>query len=275
MGLILNGGSPNKIIYNGAEVSLYFNGSKIWPNGSPTPPGPDPYNPLNLPSNTVRVRTSDGNPPVKDEYLTKYETATLVPGTTDVYDVYKSGNSFLGLLMLSTNIIEVLGANTTGITNMYSMFASCTSLTTVSLFDTSDVIYMDYMFDYCTSLTSIQLFDTSKVKTMEHTFNNCTSLTNVPLFDTSNVTSMYETFKNCTSFTYIPLFNTSKVTEMYNTFYNCRNVQSGALALYQQASTQTTPPSSHNGTFQGCGEDTTTGLAELEQIPYTWGGKAY
>ena len=31
MGLILNGNEPSKILYNGAEVSLYFNGSKIWP----------------------------------------------------------------------------------------------------------------------------------------------------------------------------------------------------------------------------------------------------
>lgn len=35
MGLILNGNAPNKILYNGAEVSLYFNGSKIWPNAAP------------------------------------------------------------------------------------------------------------------------------------------------------------------------------------------------------------------------------------------------
>lgn len=35
MGLILNGNAPNKILYNGAEVSLYFNGSKIWPDITP------------------------------------------------------------------------------------------------------------------------------------------------------------------------------------------------------------------------------------------------
>lgn len=35
MGLILNGNEPNKILYNGAEVSLYFNGSKIWPDITP------------------------------------------------------------------------------------------------------------------------------------------------------------------------------------------------------------------------------------------------
>ena len=31
MGILLNGSKPSKIIYNGAESSLYFNGYKIWP----------------------------------------------------------------------------------------------------------------------------------------------------------------------------------------------------------------------------------------------------
>lgn len=37
MGLVCNGGTPNNVLYNGAAVSLYFNGSKIWPNTAPTP----------------------------------------------------------------------------------------------------------------------------------------------------------------------------------------------------------------------------------------------
>lgn len=36
MGLILNGNAPSKMLYNGAEVSLYFNGSKIWPEEAPS-----------------------------------------------------------------------------------------------------------------------------------------------------------------------------------------------------------------------------------------------
>ncbi len=176
-------------------------------------------------ANTVRVRTSDGNAPVK-YYSWAYDTATLVTGTTDIYDVYKSGTSLSVMFNSCTNIVEVLGANTTGITNMSSMFTLCDSLTSVSLFDTSSVTDMSNMFQDCTSLTS------------------------VPLFDTSNVTNMGYTFSGC------------------------RNVQSGALALYQQASTQTTPPSSHNGCFSNCGSNTTTGAAELAQIPTSWGGTA-
>jgi uncharacterized protein (TIGR02145 family) len=37
MGILVNGNKPSKIIYNGAESSLYFNGSKIWPESSPAP----------------------------------------------------------------------------------------------------------------------------------------------------------------------------------------------------------------------------------------------
>lgn len=251
------------------------------------------YNPLNLPPNTVRVKTSDGKVPYKYS-ATTYETATLVPGTSDVYDVYKSGTSFGSLLRGSVNVVEVLGANTTGITNMSYMFDSCTSLRTVSLFDTYNVTNMSEMFCYCTSLSTVPLFDTSNVTDMYWMFDGCSNLTTVPLFDTSNVTSMSNMFYNCESLTSIPLFNTSKVTTMYRmfqgctsltniplfdtsnvtsmqyTFWNCSSVQSGALALYQQASSQTKPPSNHSGTFYNCGSNTTTGAAELAQIPNDW-----
>jgi len=57
---------------------------------------------------------------------------------------------------------------------------------------------------------------------------------------------------------------------MKSMFLNCKNVQYGALALYQQASTQTTPPSSHAKAFFNCGVSSQTGSAELAQIPSDW-----
>lgn len=188
----------------------------------PTPPGPvDPYNPLGLPPNTVRVRTNDGNIPVKGQYTT-YETATLVPGTTDVYDVYKSGTDLSSMFRGSNNIAEVLGANTTGITITEEMFRDC-SVNTVALFDTTNVTNMNLMF----SLANLRT---------------------------------------------VPLFDTSKVTTMNGMLQMNLNVESGALALYQQASSQANPPSEHYATFRNCGIDTTTGAAELAQIPSSWGG---
>ena len=87
--------------------------------------------------------------------------------------------------------------------------------------------------------------------------------------NTTGVTDMNGLFHGCRSLTSIPLFNTSNVTAMNVMFYNCYNVQSGALALYRQASSQATIPE-HSMTFRDCGIDTTTGRAELAQIPSDW-----
>ena len=211
---------------------------------------PDPLNPLNLPANTVRVRTNDGNAPLKDMSKAthaSYDTAVLVPGTTDVYDVYKSGSSFENLFYWSMNLVEVLGANSTGITNTQYMFKNCEYFTTIS-----------------------NVFDTSSVTNMLGMFHNCAALISVPLFDTSNAISMRAMFEFDGELTTIPLFNTSKVTDMDRMFEFCRKVQSGALALCQQASSQANPPSTHYQTFYACGSDTQTGAAELAQIPYEW-----
>jgi len=259
-------------------------------SSSPTPPVPV------IPANTVRVRTNDGNPPVKS-YEATFESATLVEGTTDVYDVYKSGTSFDGLLIRCTNITEVLGANLTGITSSYYMFQGCSSLTTVNnilntsaientafmfsycssltsapLFNTSSVTTMSNMFSGCSSLTTVPLLDTSSVTNMTRMFQDCSSLTTIPLLDTRSVTNMQYMFRSCTSLTTVPLLNTSNVTSMLHMFNGCINVESGALALYQQASTQANPPSNHTSTFKDCGSNTVTGAAELAQIPSSWGG---
>ena len=207
------GNNKYKEIYLGSNKisEVYLGSTKIY--GSATP-GP-------IPPNTVRVRTANRIAPNKGSAT--YATATLVPGTTDVYDVYKSGTDFNSLLYESDNVIEVLGANTTGITNMYGMFYRC-SLTSVALFDTSSVTNMGLMFYDCSSLTSI------------------------------------------------PLFNTSSAELMDYMFFDCYNVQSGALALYQHASTQAIPPFSYGNCFSNCGVSTQTGMAELAQIPSSWGG---
>jgi surface protein len=187
------GSNKFKEVYLGSNKikEVYLGSNKVYE-------AVDPYNPLNLPPNTVRVVTPNNQPPSRGPgAVATYETATLVPGTTNVYDVYKSGTDFTKLLSYS-NIVEILGANTTSITNMEMMFYGCLSLTSIPLFNTSKVTNMDYMFE------------------------------------------------------------------------RCLMVQSGALAFYQHASTQAIPPTNHTDTFSDCGRDTTTGAAELAQIPSDW-----
>ena len=128
---------------------------------------------------------------------------------------------------------------------------------------------MDWMFSDC-NITTVPLFNTESVIDMSCMFYNCTSLTSVPLFNTQNVTNMANMFYRCEELTNILLFNTTKVTNVESMFSHCYKVQNGALALYQQMSSQTSPPENHNETFEYCGRNSTTGAAELAQIPSDW-----
>lgn len=120
--------------------------------------------------------------------------------------------------------------STAKVTDMYRLFAGCSSLTTldVSGFDTSNVTDMQYMFSSCTKLASLDLsnFNTAKVTNMQGMFSNCASLSNLDLhsFDTQEVTQMQTMFSGCTKLTSLDVssFNTSKVTNMSQMFSNCR-----------------------------------------------------
>ena len=80
------------------------------------------------------------------------------------------------------------------------MFEYCSSLTSVPLFDTSNVTDMGRMVMF-TVLTTVPQFDTSKVTNMNSMFWYCYSLTSVPQFDTSKVTNMDSMFERCSSLT--------------------------------------------------------------------------
>lgn len=231
------------LILNKNILTIGGNRLEGGPLTPPTPPTPvDPYNPLGLPANTIRIKFSSGYTPSMGD------SRTLVDDNDNVWDIYKQSNDWNSMFYGNTNLLEVLGANTSNITHMPFMFRNCSSLTNVALFDTSNVTIIYNMF------------------------RNCSSITTSPLFNTSNVTDMSNMFDSCTSLTTVPLFDTSKVTNMQGMFNGCRNVQSGALALYQQASSQANPPSYHGDTFYNCGSNTQTGYEELNQIPYDWGG---
>lgn len=90
---------------------------------------------------------------------------------------------------------------------------------------------------------------------------NSTGVTNMNRFDDCGQIYLRGT---------IPLFDTTQLTDVTNAFYQCYYVEGGALALYNQMSSQANPPSSHSGCFNSCGRDTVTGSAELAQIGAGW-----
>ena len=254
----INGATPSAYYFGStAATAVYYGSTKLWEAGSPTP---------SLPANTIRCKFASGYTP------TMGTSQTLVDADENIWDIYKSSNNWDVLFKNNANLQSIIGANTTGVTSMLRLFYGCSNLTSVSLFDTSSVTDMTSMFHNCTYLTSVPLFDTSSATSMSNMFFNCLRLPSVPLFDTSSARNLENMFYNCRVLTSVPLFDTSSATYMGAMFYNCYRVESGALALYTQASSQTTPPASYSNCFFDCGRDTTSGAAELAQIPSDWGG---
>ena len=118
--------------------------------------------------------------------------------------------------------------NTTGVTDMKSMFSNCSLLTTldISNLNTQNVTGMSSMFSGCNKLTSLDLssFNTSNVKDMGWMFTSCNSLTTLDLssFNTSSVTNMYNMFYNCTALRHLDIsnFDFTNVTSYSGMFTN-------------------------------------------------------
>ena len=272
--------------------SAYFGSVKVYPS-APV----DPYNPLNLPSYTIRMKFTDGFTPT-----TSYGTLTQVSASPNVWDFTYSDANWSSMIYTKisssacTNLIEILGANSTGVTNMSGLFNTCSSLTSVALFDMSSVTAIVDTFHGCSALTSIPQFNTSSVTNFSQAFYGCSALTSCPELDTSASTNMSATWYNCSSLTTLPALDFSSATNMLSmcegcsslraipsftvsnalttttsAFRDCANVESGSYSMYLSLSALNSVLS-YSNTFTNCGYNTVTGAAELDQIPRSWGG---
>lgn len=261
-------------------------------------PWVDPYNPLNLPPYTIRLKYIDGVTPS----FTK-GTANQVSVSPNIWDLTYENKNWDRLVAsgASRDLLEILGAstyevtsmsgtfdknvnrpgdythlssiaifNTHNVTNMDWIFGGQTAATSIPLFDTQNVTSMAGAFSMCNSLQTVPLFNTTKVTNMDRMFMDCIGLKYTPVFDTSNVTDMSWMYRDCFTLTAVPLLNTQNVTAMPYMFSQCEKVNAGALALYQQASTQENVPRIYGRAFYHCGISGAQGSAELAQIPDGW-----
>ena len=105
----------------------------------------DPYNPLGLPPYTIRLKFTSGVTPTFSK-----GTAVQVSSSPDnVWDLTYEDSQWNQLLNGQTDLIEIIGANSTGVTNMKSFVAGDTSLTTIPIFDTSAVDDFTSAFQSC------------------------------------------------------------------------------------------------------------------------------
>ena len=173
---------------------------------------------------------------------------------------YENGNFKSNLAQINFNNCF----NTSKVTNMYGMFLSCSSLTSLDLssLNTSNLTNMSSMFMGCSSLTSLDLssLNTSKVTLMFNVFNECKSLISLDLsnFNTTNVTNINQIFNKCSSLTSLNLssFNTSNVTNMSNMFSNCSSLASLDLSGFN-----TSKVTNMSGMFWDCSSLTSLDLS--------------
>ena len=169
-------------------------------------------------------------------------------------------------------IIDLKYLNTSKVTSMDHMFASCKNLTGLDLsnFDTSNVKELSYMFYGCESLTTLDLsnFDTSNVKELSYMFYGCESLTTLDLsnFDTSNVEYLGDMFYRCKNLTTLDLssFDTSKVTRMDHVFAYCTSLTSLDLSNFVTSKVTTM-----SGMFDSCSSMTTLNLMGFDTSSVT------
>ena len=185
---------------------------------------------------------------------------TSVTATSQVSFTDDCTGLFLGFINCTS--FDLNNVNTSAVTNMKYLFASCKKLTTLDLsgWDTGNVTNMEGMFIYCNSLDSLNVsgLNTQNVENMYEMFYLCKNLKNLDLsgWDTGNVTDMGYLFCSCSSLSSIDVsgFNTENVISMLGMFANCTG-----LSSIDVSGLNTKNVKKMNGMFSGC-----SGLTSLD-----------
>lgn len=209
-----------------------------------------------------------------DDTVWGNSTASKVPLFKDTYTLTSTGSVDSILKYYYFDIVE---GDFSGVTTIANLFKDDNAVHINALRNMTSITDASYAFSAHgtfsrQSLLHIDNLFMPSLTNASYMFANNGKLATPPTVTTQNCTHMLNMFNYCQSLTYLPLYDTSSATDTRGMFSKCYAVESGALALYTQASTQTNPPSKHTDMFLNCGRDTVTGAAELAQIPSDWGG---
>jgi hypothetical protein len=158
---------------------------------------------------------------------------------------------------------------------MDSLFRNSYLYNIANAFDTSTVTDTSYMFAQIANYSGeLPMFDFSHSTEITGMFHMSSSFEYIPDYDFSSARGMITYLcEYCTHLKRVPdfTFTVNNITLADACFHMCGAVESGALSMYNKLSASTSI-TSHQWAFGGCGSDTTTGAAELAQIPASWGG---
>ena len=260
----------DNIVYNGNSVGIVIKPYEYDEGFNPimAPAGTSEDNPLMTAADTERMILENNTPAANTLRFSfsKLDYSPVVAG------VGSSGTWKKVSKFAENNVWDWTKSGTTFANAFENAFADSDNLVSViAAGDTSSITSLTYTFAYCSSIVSICLFDTSNVSNVAHAFRGAGCET-FPNFNFEKATSISSFLRGCRKLKEIPAFNFAVVTNCSYAFYQTRNVESGSKAMYDALISQTTLPSTYSDCFGYCGDQTTTGAAELAQIPDSWGG---
>lgn len=229
------------LTFNGKDLG--FNGNNLAYSDGPV----DPYNPLNLPSGTIRYRFGD---PSYDPNTSDVGGIWVrVSSSPNVWDwsitphnpslVQRFEGAFLNI-----GTVDILGANLNGL---------------------QPDLYGTWRYS---GITSVAIMDTRGMSLFSEAFAGCTNLQfvadGIPISG-----DCFTMFAECTSLIRVPLLEQAAPVSVITMFENCYNVEGGILDFYDRFK-NISDQGSHWQCFKDCGINTTTGAAELAQIPWDW-----
>jgi hypothetical protein len=150
---------------------------------------------------------------------------------------------------------DIIDSNLSGVIDANNLISSARNVVNCVLKNTGDIVNASFMLtggNRPTTLATLNALDLHSATNISYLLSGATSLVS-PL----NITLG------------------GAITNCNHAFYNCKKVPSGAKALYDVLSTQTTLPTDYSSCFTGCGSSTAQDApihAELAQIPTSWGG---
>lgn len=251
------------------NTPLGYNGKALKTEYAPLQPG------------SARFEFPAGYTPTTDSGTTPQWEWAQVSSTPNVWDVVFHNTSWAQCRysnsQLNTDLaaaIALVDADCTGASLVYTNssidrgFCENLGITKAgNLYNVSGRI--ERLFYGCASLESVKTIAGS-ITSANEAFRDCTSLKTAPSIASGGCTHFQSMFRGCTLLEAVPLYDTASAVNVNSMFQNCTGVKSGALALYNQMAGQATPPSTHAYCFYNCGSGTTTGAAELAQIPSDW-----
>lgn len=272
----INGVTPTGIYVGSTAASaVYLGNVKVWESAP------------SMADNTLKFRFSDTSYDPSSLRTLTGATWTQISSSPNVWlwdasnvQTTDWSNAFSNKLDHNSNHVEIIEAGILTIptilgmdTSPYSgMFRNCPSIISTCPLNFPNATNCSRIFNRCIYLTGNVTVSCPSATTVNQMVRGCTSLQSLTLNNTNAVTNFKQLCLECTSLQSVPLFATNAATDVTEMFKDCSNVASGALALYTQMSTQTTPPATYTNCFTDCGSNTVTGAAELAQIPTSWGG---